>query len=558
MRRRHLNSLTALASSVGNSNLRRAQGSFAASWTSEWALTVVVGVIAYSEGGAALVGIVAALRMALPAVVSPFASDFADRIRRDRVLVVSGLLRAAITGVAALVLAAHGPMPLFYALIVLASCAFILVRSANTALVPLLCRSPLELTSAMAARGLLDSGSTLIGPLLAALLLGVSSPAVAMAVVALLSTLSSAVLFGLRYDVPQHPSSPLSVRAIVTDTAQGFLVLREHRDAAILVGLALVQTFIRGCLTVFVVVLAFTVLHTGQSGVGLLTAAIGAGATVGSVAALSLVSGRRLGVVGGAGVALWGLPLVAISAVSSPPAVVTSMAAIGVGNSLLDFGYFTLLVRLVPEAVLGRLFGVFESLVALAVACGALVAPVLIAHAGLRPALLIVGLLAPAAVGVATPRLLRIDRLMERRDEEIDVLREVAVLQPLALPVIEHLAECLGRAHVIAGVEVFHKGDETDFLYVIERGSADVIDDGRLVAQLDQGESFGEVALLPGIRRASTVRARTELDLYTIGRGDFLLAVAGGSATAHEAQHVLRERRRQIHGLGVHRHNKQA
>jgi MFS family permease len=282
-----------------------------------------------------------------------------------------------------------------------------------------------------------------------------------------------------------------------------------------------------------------------------LTAAVGAGATVGSVAAFSLVSGRRLAEVGGAGIALWGLPLVVSAGVSAAPVLVPVMAAIGVGNSLLDFGYFTLLVRLVPEAMLGRLFGIFESLVALAVACGALVTPILIARVGLRPSLLIVGLLAPVAVALASPRLRRIDQMMRRRDAEIDVLRRVATLEPLPLPVIEHLAESVGRAHVFAGVDVFQQGDESDLLYVIEHGSADVIGDGMLISQLQQGEAFGEVALLPAVPRKATVRAHTELDLYTIGRADFLLAVAGCSTTGHEAQHVLRERRRHIHAVGV-------
>lgn len=549
---RHLVPLTALAQTLSNPRLRRAQCSFAASWTSEWALTVVVGVVAYGEGGAALVGIIAALRMALPALISPVASDLADRFRRDHVLVSSGLLRALATGSAALLLAVHGWMPLFYLLIVLASCAFILVRSANTALVPLLCRTPVELTSAMAVRGLLDSGSTLVGPLLAALLLGVSSPAVAVAAVALLSVVSSLVLLGLTYEVPAHAVPALSMRAIARETGQGFLVLRAHRDAAVLIALALVQTFIRGCLTVFLVVLAFTVLHTGQTGVGVLTAAIGAGATVGSVAALSFVGGRGLGVIGGAGIVLWGVPLAASAATASAPALVTLMAAIGVGNALLDFGYFTLLVRLVPEAMLGRLFGIFESLVSLAVASGALVAPVLIAHLGLRAALLIVGLLAPVAVALALPRLLRIDRMMRRRDQEIDVLRCVATLQPLPLPVIEHLAEVVERAHVVAGVDIFHQGDASDHLYVIEHGSADVISDGLLIRQLRHGEAFGEGALLPGVPRAATVRARTELDPYTIGRSDFLLAVAGTAATGHEARQVLRDRQRHIRAA-IHR-----
>ena len=542
MRTRLVASVTALAATMHNRDLRRAQISFATSWTSEWALTVVVGVIAYRDGGAALVGIIAALRMALPALIAPIASSFADRMRRDHVLVVAGLARAGATALAALVVAEHGPAPLFFTLIVLGSCAFILVRSANSALVPLLCRSPLELTSAMASRGLLDSGSTLIGPLLAALLLGVGTPAVSVIAVALLSAVSSVVLLGLRYEVPARAVSTLSLRSVVADATEGFVAMGSQRDVAVLVGLALVQTFIRGCVTVFVVVLAFTVLHTGQTGVGLLTAAIGAGATAGSLGALAFVSGRRLAAVGGAGVTLWGVPLVAMSAVSSAPAVVGLMAVIGVGNSMLDFSYFTLFARMVPERLLGRFFGSFESIVALGVALGSLITPVLIGHLGLRAALLLVGLLAPVAVLLASPRLLHIDRAVGRRDDEIDVLRKVRMFQPLPLPVVEHLAAGIGRAHFDAGVDVFHQGDEGDYLYVIEHGSAEVIGDGVLIRELNEGECFGEVALLGATPRTATVRAHSELDLYTLGRAEFLLAVAGCSATGREAQHLIRER----------------
>lgn len=542
MRSGLLASVTALGETLRNHDLRRAQASFAASWTSEWALTVIVGVVAYKDGGAGLVGIVAALRMAVPALISPFASALADRVRRDIVLIYSGLVRSLATALAALLLAVHAPMLGFYVLIILGACAFILVRSANSALVPLLCRSPLELTSAMASRGLLDSGSTLVGPLLAALLLGVSTSAVAVLAVALLSGASSVVLLGLMYETPARAPVALSVHNIATEAMEGFLAMATQRDVAVLVALALVQTFIRGCVTVFVVVLAFTVLHTGETGVGVLTAAIGAGATAGSLLAFSLVSGRWLATVGGAGVSLWGLPLVVTSAVASTPAIVTLMAVIGIGNSLLDFGYFTLWARLVPERLLGRFFGSFESIVALAVAFGSLVAPLLIDRLGLRGALLLVGLIAPAAVLLASPRLLYIDRTMGRRDAEIDVLRRVGMFQPLPIPVIDHLAVVVGRAHVDAGADVFHQGDEGDCLYVIEHGSADVIGDGRLIRRLQPGECFGEVALLNSSARTATVRAHTELDVYTLDRADFLLAVTGCSATGQEAQLLLHDR----------------
>jgi hypothetical protein len=48
-------------------------------------------------------------------------------------------------------------------------------------LLPALCGTPLELISATTSRGLVDSLSTLLGPLLAAVLLSIASPAAAFA-----------------------------------------------------------------------------------------------------------------------------------------------------------------------------------------------------------------------------------------------------------------------------------------------------------------------------------------------------------------------------------------
>src|SRR5215212_4663628 len=56
-----------------------------------------------------------------------------------------------------------------------------LLRMAPAALLPALSADPRELTCANVTRGLLDSLATLLGPLGAALLLGVSGPAAALA-----------------------------------------------------------------------------------------------------------------------------------------------------------------------------------------------------------------------------------------------------------------------------------------------------------------------------------------------------------------------------------------
>jgi predicted MFS family arabinose efflux permease len=77
------------------------------------------------------------------------------------------------------------------------------------------------------------------------------------------------------------------------------------------------------------------------------------------------------------------------------------LACVGVGNALVDLGGFTLLARLAPDDVLARVFGVLESLVALSIGLGAVVAALVIEISGVRPALVAVGLLCPIAAAVS-------------------------------------------------------------------------------------------------------------------------------------------------------------
>src|SRR5436190_24281661 len=94
IRKRLTVSARAFSTNARNRNLRRAQLSFGAAWTAEWALTVVLAVVAYRDGGAQAAGIVAFVRMAPAAVIAPLGTALADRFPRDRVLVWSCVLRA--------------------------------------------------------------------------------------------------------------------------------------------------------------------------------------------------------------------------------------------------------------------------------------------------------------------------------------------------------------------------------------------------------------------------------------------------------------------------------
>ncbi len=525
----------AFALTIRSRDLRRAQLSFGIAWAAEWAFTVVLGVVAFRDGGAGAVGLVALLRMIPAAVLAPVVTALADRRPRDQVLIAVGLIRSASFGLCALVLSLGGPLPAVYALAMLQTVAVTVFRSAHSALLPALCRRPSELTSAAVVRGLLDSGGVLLGPLLAAFLLGVSGPTAVLLATAALSLWSAALLLGLRSErLPRLEPAPRA--HLAREVAEGVRTIAGVRDLALLVGLDLVQTFTRGCFTVLVVVVAIELLDAGESGVGVLTGALGAGAVVGSLAATLLVSGHRLAAFFGVGVALWGLPIAVSGAFPAPGLVVILFALIGVGNALVDVGLYTLPARLVPDEVLGRVYGTLESLVALSVGVGAIVTPLVISVAGLRGAMVALGLVAPAAVLISRRRLHRIDAGMAARDEEIAALQRVPLLRPLPLPAIGLLALNLHRVEVEPGTEVFSQGDHGDRFYVIVHGDAVVERDGQPLRTLGAGASFGEIALLRDTVRTATVTAVGRLVLFVLERRQFVPVVTGYRASAEQAE----------------------
>ena len=257
-------------------------------WAGEWAATVALGVIAFRDGGAGAVALVAAARMLPAALVAPFAAVLADRSNRELTLAAVGLARALTLGIAAAVLAAGGAAragstrssPL-------ATVAQTLYRPAHSALLPSICGTPHELTSANVVRGLLDSLATLLGPLAAAVAArGRRARAGARRV---RGGLALAGLLVVR--LPYEHADVAARRPGRAGRRRGRADDRPRPRHAAAHGLTAVQTFTRGAVTVLLVVVAIDLLAGNDADVGLLNAAIGLGALAGSLAA-SAVSWR--------------------------------------------------------------------------------------------------------------------------------------------------------------------------------------------------------------------------------------------------------------------------
>ncbi|TMJ93841.1 MAG: hypothetical protein E6G67_11245, partial [Actinobacteria bacterium] len=102
-------SLRAFRDVFRNPGLRRVELAFAGSELGDWGWTIALAVYAYGAGGAAAVGVLGLIKTLPAAVAAPFASFFADRFRRERVMFATDLARAAALVGATVAVVTHAP-----------------------------------------------------------------------------------------------------------------------------------------------------------------------------------------------------------------------------------------------------------------------------------------------------------------------------------------------------------------------------------------------------------------------------------------------------------------
>src|SRR5690242_14353692 len=191
-------SLRALGDALRNGGLRRVLSAWALAILGDNAVIVALAVLAYRSGGAAGVGIMGALRTLLPAVVAPFASTLADRYRRERVLALSILVRAAMMAGMAVAASASAPIGILYALAALAACTSTATRPAQAAIVPVLARTPEELTAANVATTTVEGAVFFVGPALGGVMLALAGATATFAGGAALLAAGAAIVAGVK------------------------------------------------------------------------------------------------------------------------------------------------------------------------------------------------------------------------------------------------------------------------------------------------------------------------------------------------------------------------
>jgi CRP-like cAMP-binding protein len=134
--------------------------------------------------------------------------------------------------------------------------------------------------------------------------------------------------------------------------------------------------------------------------------------------------------------------------------------------------------------------------------------------------------------------------------ELIKLLATCDLMRHLPAGQIEQILPCIHPRHLGRAEILFKAGDPGDALYIIARGRVEVLTDrppgteagGGAIAQLGQGNAFGEMSLLSGGPRTATIRALEDTELLKIGKDDFDRLVAGDRQLAAAVKRISHQR----------------
>jgi CRP-like cAMP-binding protein len=123
-------------------------------------------------------------------------------------------------------------------------------------------------------------------------------------------------------------------------------------------------------------------------------------------------------------------------------------------------------------------------------------------------------------------------------------LKRIPLFADLSRRDLDRLARRTDEVDVKAGRHLVDQGAFPHEFIVIESGAAEVLVDGERVAELGEGDFFGEMALLVEQRRTATVTATSDLRVIVMHERDFRAMEDEMPEVAARIQTVMDERRR--------------
>jgi MFS family permease len=360
--------------------------------------------VADTTGQALAVSLLLLVGDFLPSLLSPITGAISDRFGRGRIMITCELVQGAIITLIAMALPM--PLPVLLALVAVRAIAGQVFLPASRAAVPALVRER-DLEAANSVLGFGTNGAEAAGPLLAAALfplVGVRGVLLADAATFLVAAVLLTAVRLTTQPAPQHRSSLLG------DAKLGLgYIWAAPAVRVIALGFFAIVAF-NGIDDVALVLLAKDDLGAGDSAVGLLLAAVGIGLLFGYLLLARYGMRTSMVVLLPLGFAVSSVGNLLTGLAWAVAAAFALQTVRGLGIAAMDLAANTLLQRLVPAGMLGRVFGNLYGAIGVAAGLSYLSGGLLLDATSASTTFLLAGTggtLAAITVARALPRALR-------------------------------------------------------------------------------------------------------------------------------------------------------
>ena len=192
-----LASLRVIAAVIKSPSLRRVELAFFLFNAVEFGTWVAILLYAYEATGPASLGLVVIAQLIPAALSAPFAALLADRPQRTHALAAGYVIQALAFGATGACMVLGLPPLIVYVSAAIAACTIGFTRPTQGALLPELSRTPEELSVANGVSGTVEGAGLFIGPLAAAAILAVGTPAAVFAVGAIVFVVAASLVVSL-------------------------------------------------------------------------------------------------------------------------------------------------------------------------------------------------------------------------------------------------------------------------------------------------------------------------------------------------------------------------
>jgi len=361
--------------------------------------------VADTTGQAIAVSLLLLVGDFVPSLLSPIAGAISDRFDLKRVMIVCEIAQGVILLLIALSLP---PLPLLLVLVGLRAIAGQVFLPASRAAVPGLVRDK-DLETANSTLGFGTNTAEALGPLVAAVLFPFIGIRGVLLVDAVSFLLAGALLLRLK-SLPPVPAEDGEKSSLLQDAKSGLGYIASAKVVRIIaLGFCAVVAF-NGVDDVALVLLAKVTFAAGDSAVGLLLGAVGIGLLLGYALMTRYSTRVPLVVLLIAGFAVSSVGNLLTGLTWAVAAAFATQFIRGFGIAAMDVATNTMLQRLVPPRMLGRVFGNLYGAIGVAAALSyvgggflldATSAPVTLVIAGAG------GTLATVLVALTLPKVLR-------------------------------------------------------------------------------------------------------------------------------------------------------